>query len=77
MERFTFEELREGLKRNEEYDFDYHGETYSFSCNAHGWYLTKYSDSDNCQTFSSGVELLEKGLIEGKHIREIFNELEF
>ena len=77
MKPFTFEELKEGLARNEEYEFDYRGETYSFSCNAEGWYLTKYSDWENYQTFSSGIELLEKGLIEGNHIREIFDQLVF
>ena len=76
-EEFTFDDLKQGVDINEEYEFDYHGETYSFSFNSKGWYLTKYSDYENCQIFSSGIELLEKGLMEGFHIHEIFDEREF
>ena len=77
MQNFTYEELKQGLKRNEEYEFYFGSDTYSFSCNEKGWYLTKFSDCENYQTFNSGLELLEKGKIEGKYIIEIFDKLDF
>lgn len=72
---YTYKQLEDDLAIGLEVHFSYKDEKYSISNNEGGWYLTKYSDPDNYQTFSRYYELLKNGIIDGKSLSEVWDDV--
>ncbi|KAA6452079.1 hypothetical protein C6W27_01745 [Bacillus paralicheniformis] len=59
----------------EEFQFYYLDESYWISQNDEGLYLTRERDS-NSQSFKTTDELFEKGTIDNKKIKEIWDKID-
>lgn len=70
----TYEELKELLLIGHEIEFDYNNKKYSINCGQDYWYLTEYYNKN--QEFNTTEELLEKGGIEGRSLKEIWGNVE-
>lgn len=59
---------------NSEIEFDYNGTNYFKSSNDNEYYI--WCEKDNsCQYYSSPEELLKKGTLEGKPLKELWKEI--
>lgn len=70
----TYNELLEYLKLGDEIEFKYKNKKYSINCGQKNWYLTEYYSVN--QEFSDTNELLKYGRIDGKTIKEVWNDVE-
>ncbi|ATH91770.1 hypothetical protein ACH95_23295 [Bacillus glycinifermentans] len=71
----NIEEFKERIEMGEEFQFYYLDESYWISQNEEGLYLTRERDS-NSQSFKTTDELFEKGTIDNKKIKEIWDEID-
>jgi len=71
----TYEEMANSLSFGEEYNFYYNNEEYWISKNKEGNYLTKVSDGST-QCFPNSEELLENAKIDGKTIKELWDDIQ-
>ncbi|UOY88645.1 hypothetical protein [Bacillus glycinifermentans] len=71
----NIEEFKERIEMGEEFQFYYLDESYWISQNEEGLYLTRERDS-NSQPFKTTDELFEKGTIDNKKIKEIWDEID-
>ena len=69
-----YNEIKERVGWGEEFFFIYQSEKYWISQNAKGFYLTQVKNS-NTQTFKTYEELFEKGLVDGKTLTEIWDDI--
>jgi hypothetical protein len=69
---YSYEDLERDLSIGHELEFTYKGKEYSITNNKVGWYLSGVNDY---QSFTNTIELLEKGTIDGKHLKEIWNDV--
>ncbi|OPH61823.1 hypothetical protein BC351_00860 [Paenibacillus ferrarius] len=71
---YSYEDLERDLAIGHELHFNFKGREYSISNNKDGWYLSEsYSDY---QSFVDTNELLAKGKIDGKLLKEIWDEVD-
>lgn len=73
--KYTFEKMLEDLAIGHEVEFKYKGEKYSISTNKDGWYLTKYSDWENYQSFKTYMDLINRSNIDNKKIKDIWKDV--
>ncbi|GLH62947.1 hypothetical protein [Parageobacillus sp. G301] len=71
---YSFEDLENDLEIGHEIHFVYKGQKYSISCSHDGWHLSEFYK--DYQTFRTHKELLENGTINGKYLKEIWNDVE-
>ncbi|MCU6793516.1 hypothetical protein OB236_15530 [Paenibacillus sp. WQ 127069] len=71
---FSFEELMRDLDNGHETHFKYLGKEYSISHNSRGTYLSEFNG--DYQSFTDHIELLKKGMIDGKYLKDIWNDVE-
>ncbi|WP_240416792.1 hypothetical protein [Paenibacillus periandrae] len=71
---YSFEELVRDLDNGHELHFKYLGKEYSISHNSNGTYLSEFNS--DYQTFTDHIELLQKGMIDGKHLKDIWKDVE-
>lgn len=71
----NIEEFKERVEMGEEFQFYYLDESYWISQNDEGLYLTRERDS-NSQSFKTTDELFEKGTIDNKKIKEIWDKID-
>ena len=71
---YTYEMLVNDLALMHEVEFQYDGKQYSLSHGEEGFFLTEYYDKT--QTFASYEELLQKGRICEKTLKEIWGLVE-
>lgn len=70
----TKKEFVAATKMNREIEFDYDGVNYFKSSNDKGYYI--WSEKDNSyQYYSSPEELLEKGTLDGKPLKELWDKI--
>ncbi|WP_232699689.1 hypothetical protein [Brevibacillus daliensis] len=74
---YNFEELKSDIALGREVEFQYKGEKYSITFSSNGWCFTKFYENEN-QIIFDEIEKINKILINGKSLRDIFdkNELE-
>lgn len=70
----TYEELKELLLIGHEIEFKYNKKKYSINRGQDYWYLTEYYNKN--QEFNITGELLEKGRIEGRSLKELWDNVE-
>lgn len=71
-----FMELQERVGWGEEFSFDYKETEYWISQNEDGYYLTRSKDSMT-QDFDTSEALFEKGTIDGKHLSDIYPDIDW
>lgn len=71
---YTLEDLKRDLEIGHELQFRYNGKEYSISHSQNGWHLCEFYKDD--QTFNTQRDLLKYGTINGKHLREIWHDVE-
>jgi hypothetical protein len=72
---YSYDKLKEELAIGIEIVFVYRNEKYSISHNREGWYLTKFTDSENYHAFSDWEELLLQSRVDGKSLKEIWSQV--
>ncbi|MED3844429.1 hypothetical protein P9213_09050 [Geobacillus stearothermophilus] len=70
---YSFEDLENDLEIGREIHFVYKGKEYSITHPFDGWVLSEFYK--DYQTFRTHKELLEKGTINGKYLKEIWNDV--
>lgn len=71
---YSYEDLKRDLGIGHELHFKYRGKQYSISNNKDGWYLSEfYADY---QSVTDTNELLEIGTIDGKYLKDIWDDVE-
>lgn len=73
--KYVFESLKNDLKMGREIDFFYKSEKYGISHGNSAWYLSRYKDG-YFQEFKSYNELLEKSIILGNSLKDIWSDVE-
>lgn len=71
----TYDQFKESLSYGEEYNFFYNNHEYWISKNSKNHFLTDV-EKQITQEFDSSDSLLSEGTVEGKHIKDIWDEIE-
>lgn len=71
---YSYNDLIKDLRMGREIEFLYKDTRYSISTNKEGWYLTAFGE-EFYQAFNTVEELLEKALIEGRFLKEIWDKV--
>ncbi|RKD26035.1 hypothetical protein BEP19_01565 [Ammoniphilus oxalaticus] len=71
---YTFDDLTRDLMIGHELHFRYNGKNYYISQSQGGWVLTRFDQQ--YELFESQAALLQGGKIDGKSLREIWDEVE-
>ncbi|MFC9775957.1 hypothetical protein [Paenibacillus chitinolyticus] len=71
---YSYEDLERDLAIGHEVEFKYMGREYSITNNKAGWYLSE--PDSKYQMFADKIDLLEKGTIDGKNLKDIWNDVE-
>lgn len=72
---YTFKNLLDDLAIGHEIEFYYDGEKYSISHNKDGWYLTKFTDWKNYQSFKGYMDLIDNANLGNKKIKDIWKDV--
>lgn len=72
----SYNDLIEYLGQHREIEFYYNNNKYSISWgDDYNCYLTKFGDADNEQGFKTQFELLDKCLVDQKHLKDIWQNV--
>lgn len=71
---YTYDELCRDLDIGHELHFKYRGKEYSISHNREGSYFSEFYG--DYQTFIDHNELLQKGSIGGRYLKDIWDDIE-